>query len=155
MEPSALIQVSNVKAQCGAVSPRYRVGTEREGFEPPIRLPVCRISSAVLSTTQPPLQNNNFNHLADLRGQQNPKIGTRLAAEVRIACSREPPVHVNACFGVHGAGLRERALHDIGGTIVGLHQARVNFERDAGCEQTFKPASAAISQTVRAFSRPV
>jgi K+-sensing histidine kinase KdpD len=28
---------------------------EREGFEPPIRLPVCRISSAVLSTTQPPL----------------------------------------------------------------------------------------------------
>jgi hypothetical protein len=29
---------------------------ERGGFEPPIRLPVCRISSAVLSTTQPPLQ---------------------------------------------------------------------------------------------------
>src|SRR6266498_2507747 len=29
---------------------------EREGFEPPIRLPVCRISSAVLSTTQPPLR---------------------------------------------------------------------------------------------------
>ena len=29
---------------------------ERKGFEPPIRLPVCRISSAVLSTTQPPLR---------------------------------------------------------------------------------------------------
>src|SRR5205807_542137 len=29
---------------------------EREGFEPSIRLPVCRISSAVLSTAQPPLQ---------------------------------------------------------------------------------------------------
>ncbi len=29
---------------------------EREGFEPPIRLPVRRISSAVLSTTQPPLR---------------------------------------------------------------------------------------------------
>jgi hypothetical protein len=29
---------------------------EREGFEPPVRLPVRRISSAVLSTTQPPLQ---------------------------------------------------------------------------------------------------
>ena len=29
---------------------------EREGFEPPIQLPVCRISSAVLSTTQPPLR---------------------------------------------------------------------------------------------------
>ena len=30
---------------------------EREGFEPPIRLPVCRISSAVHSTTLPPLRN--------------------------------------------------------------------------------------------------
>jgi hypothetical protein len=29
---------------------------EREGFEPPIRLPVCRISSAVHSTALPPLQ---------------------------------------------------------------------------------------------------
>jgi hypothetical protein len=29
---------------------------EREGFEPPIPLRVCRISSAVLSTAQPPLQ---------------------------------------------------------------------------------------------------
>ena len=29
---------------------------EREGFEPPIGLHLCRISSAVLSTTQPPLR---------------------------------------------------------------------------------------------------
>src|SRR5712671_2991600 len=29
---------------------------EREGFDPPTRLPVRRISSAVLSTTQPPLR---------------------------------------------------------------------------------------------------
>jgi hypothetical protein len=29
---------------------------ERVGFEPTIRLPVCRISSAVPSTTRPPLQ---------------------------------------------------------------------------------------------------
>ena len=29
---------------------------EREGFEPSIRLPVCRISSAVHSTTLPPLR---------------------------------------------------------------------------------------------------
>jgi hypothetical protein len=28
---------------------------EREGFEPPIGLRLCRISSAVLSTAQPPL----------------------------------------------------------------------------------------------------
>ena len=32
-----------------------QVLAEREGFEPPIPLRVCRISSAVLSTTQPPL----------------------------------------------------------------------------------------------------
>ena len=32
------------------------VVAEREGFEPPIGLHLCRISSAVLSTTQPPLQ---------------------------------------------------------------------------------------------------
>lgn len=31
---------------------------EREGFEPPIELPLCRISSAVLSTTQPSLHIN-------------------------------------------------------------------------------------------------
>src|SRR6202158_2426795 len=35
---------------------RMSVLAEREGFEPPIRLPVCRISSAVLSTAQPPLR---------------------------------------------------------------------------------------------------
>ena len=29
---------------------------EREGFEPSIRSPVCRISSAVVSTTHPPLR---------------------------------------------------------------------------------------------------
>jgi hypothetical protein len=34
----------------------HSVLAEREGFEPPIRLPVCRISSAVHSTTLPPLQ---------------------------------------------------------------------------------------------------
>ena len=38
-----------------SVCSRRRVA-EREGFEPPIRLPVCRISSAVHSTTLPPLQ---------------------------------------------------------------------------------------------------
>jgi hypothetical protein len=29
---------------------------EREGFEPPMELPPCRISSAVHSTTLPPLR---------------------------------------------------------------------------------------------------
>src|SRR5579863_7571029 len=33
-----------------------RILAEREGFEPPIGLHLCRISSAVHSTTLPPLQ---------------------------------------------------------------------------------------------------
>jgi hypothetical protein len=37
-------------------APKGRRVAEREGFEPSIRLPVCRISSAVLSTAQPPLR---------------------------------------------------------------------------------------------------
>jgi hypothetical protein len=40
---------------------------EREGFEPPIRLPVCRISSAVHSTTLPPLQIINLYSKSVLR----------------------------------------------------------------------------------------
>ena len=35
---------------------RIKKLAEREGFEPSIRLPVCRISSAVHSTTLPPLR---------------------------------------------------------------------------------------------------
>jgi hypothetical protein len=34
----------------------FELLAEREGFEPPIRLPVCRISSAVHSTALPPLR---------------------------------------------------------------------------------------------------
>jgi hypothetical protein len=37
---------------------------EREGFEPPIPLRVCRISSAVLSTTQPPLRGGRTGRIA-------------------------------------------------------------------------------------------
>ena len=42
---------------------------EREGFEPPIQLPVCRISSAVLSTTQPPLQQGRGTRLKQSGGE--------------------------------------------------------------------------------------
>src|SRR5262249_5341061 len=35
---------------------RTMIVAEREGFEPPIRVPVCRISSAGHSTTLPPLR---------------------------------------------------------------------------------------------------
>ena len=46
---------------CSNESPIKSIGcdkelAEREGFEPPIRLPVCRISSAVHSTALPPLR---------------------------------------------------------------------------------------------------
>jgi hypothetical protein len=41
---------------------------EREGFEPPIRLPVCRISSAVLSTTQPPLRGRKGANILSVGG---------------------------------------------------------------------------------------
>ena len=44
---------------------------EREGFEPPIRLPVCRISSAVHSTALPPL------HPAFALGGARNRFGTR------------------------------------------------------------------------------
>src|SRR6266481_6732029 len=49
---------------------------EREGFEPPIRLPVCRISSAVLSTTQPPLRG---------RKRRKHPIGRRLCIQRETA----------------------------------------------------------------------
>src|SRR5882724_4845211 len=50
-----------IASACCGSSKRSKLNTsevlaEREGFEPPIRLPVRRISSAVLSTTQPPLR---------------------------------------------------------------------------------------------------
>src|SRR5262249_21958147 len=56
---------------------------EREGFEPPIRLPVCRISSAVLSTTQPPLRG---------RRRRNHPVGRRLCIQRETAKQeRRPP----------------------------------------------------------------
>ncbi len=45
---------------------RFKLMAEREGFEPSIESPLCRISSAVLSTTQPPLHmkcNKNRHYL--------------------------------------------------------------------------------------------
>jgi hypothetical protein len=41
---------------------------DREGFEPPVQLPVRRISSAVLSTTQPPVRPRKFRHSQRERG---------------------------------------------------------------------------------------
>ncbi len=44
-----------MRPQTAATRTRFKVA-EREGFEPPIGLHLCRISSAVHSTTLPPLQ---------------------------------------------------------------------------------------------------
>jgi hypothetical protein len=49
-----LAAISGVKSATGGV--RSSVLAEREGFEPPIGLHLCRISSAVHSTTLPPLR---------------------------------------------------------------------------------------------------
>ena len=57
------IEVSNLARKFDTYGAKSLTGNEtktgvaeREGFEPPIRLPVCRISSAVHSTTLPPLR---------------------------------------------------------------------------------------------------
>ena len=53
MRSSAAIPSGRITKE--VVSKKRKTMAEREGFEPPIELPLCRISSAVLSTTQPPL----------------------------------------------------------------------------------------------------
>ena len=65
---------------------------EREGFEPPIRLPVCRISSAVHSTTLPPLRSqiwalNSAEYLSNAAGA-NKSAEIEAAAGSRFPGSR-------------------------------------------------------------------
>ncbi len=55
---------------------------EREGFEPPIRLPVCRISSAVLSTAQPPLQDIDMTYSFHICPHLKNAIATEIATEL-------------------------------------------------------------------------
>src|ERR1700720_2174885 len=83
------------------IFPKGQRVAEREGFEPPIRLPVCRISSAVHSTTLPPLREaKNFQvgprYLA-VEGHVNKGHGktaqagcSRLAPRRRCAYSSRP-----------------------------------------------------------------
>src|ERR1043166_7737145 len=52
----------------------YDALADREGFEPPVRLPVRRISSAVLSTAQPPVRRGD----RDIGGPQAGRKPTRL-----------------------------------------------------------------------------
>src|SRR5438552_14603382 len=74
---------------------------EREGFEPPIRLPVCRISSAVLSTTQPPLQAfERSGHFA-LMAKRDMLISYRIATEFPSGASLRPPAKQRQLFRRH------------------------------------------------------
>ena len=57
---------------------------EREGFEPPIRLPVCRISSAVRSTTLPPLQHIDLYRFSYLLPSVQCAIATEFATQFLI-----------------------------------------------------------------------
>jgi hypothetical protein len=68
---------------------------EREGFEPPIRLPVCRISSAVHSTTLPPLRGRDQSPVVvrgvltkAVRRNKGGQLGRRLKVGSRGAVRR-------------------------------------------------------------------
>src|ERR671913_425897 len=65
---------------------------ERGGFEPPIRLPVCRISSAVLSTTQPPLQAIERTTVSALSGVAEIPVCYRIATECSLTDGSLAPV---------------------------------------------------------------
>lgn len=59
---------------------------ERVGFEPTIRSPVCRISSAVLSTTQPPLR---------FAGRRLGSAGCLIAMKAEAG---KQQIHLSPCF---------------------------------------------------------
>src|SRR5215470_12080966 len=65
------------------VSLRYLFLAEREGFEPPIPLRVCRISSAVLSTTQPPLRSLSATSPESKRAIKSPNRGRFLTKRAK------------------------------------------------------------------------
>src|SRR6266566_7784094 len=84
---------------------------EREGFEPPIRLPVCRISSAVLSTTQPPLRGRKTRKTAAARlciqraRAKQGSLGQREAHARATAVSPRAVKQANASIPATSAGI--------------------------------------------------
>jgi hypothetical protein len=76
---------------------------EREGFEPPIQLPVCRISSAVLSTAQPPLRYHETTTIAELAGTK--------------ACS-QPSCHASRLEGLLTPALRAPSTRGTGSWMI-------------------------------------
>ncbi len=65
----------------------FRFLAEREGFEPPIGLHLCRISSAVHSTTLPPLQTDEVVGLIARPGQDRSTRLLPLATQFRRCAS--------------------------------------------------------------------
>jgi hypothetical protein len=88
-----------------------RALAEREGFEPPIRLPVCRISSAVLSTAQPPLQDIDIFSVSDFCQILQKPVATQIATEF-LFLSLEPSSLCRLKRGVEPCG--SVGLHSVG-----------------------------------------
>ena len=80
---------------------------EREGFEPPVRLPVLRISSAARSTTLPPLRMRRWGR-------------KRLDSEARPPC--QPPIGARVDRG--GGPARRQPVKTAGNPWVSPHQRR-------------------------------
>ena len=80
---------------------------EREGFEPPIGLHLCRISSAVHSTTLPPLLK------APSQGAGPLWLGALIGEDggPDKACERENPLPVSTRPPLPGTNARERRPH--------------------------------------------
>jgi hypothetical protein len=69
------------------ISGIQKIMAEREGFEPPVRLPVLRISSATHSTTLPPLREGSRLTARWSRSQYHAPAGLfKLGAPVFVNC---------------------------------------------------------------------
>ena len=65
---------------------------DREGFEPSIRLPVCRISSAVLSTAQPPVRRGRtiWSALAPASGRVGSSVTRKAIGGIDLGLACKP-----------------------------------------------------------------
>src|SRR6516164_5748010 len=101
---------------------RIRLLAEREGFEPPIRLPVCRISSAVLSTTQPPLQAIASTAVFDLHRVAKPPMVAKMVTNHLFPATgyhkSERSVELRYSVALHGVGNVRIKVHRRGDSRV-------------------------------------
>jgi hypothetical protein len=90
---------------------------EREGFEPPIRLPVCRISSAVHSTTLPPL-----------RSQRHQWLNSYIDANVLATCPVLDPSWAHSADRAGADASRDLPL-ELGGEFPRTDYFRISAKR--------------------------